>query len=101
VTEDNLLSDLEGTCNMVLQKIRFLRLAKTQLAVFRNNGLRHSPSSVRRADEEVERADRVLAKVVDELVEYANKVAAGHSQNGSQNGDAPVRAIPRHATRGD
>ena len=86
MTSEELMNDLEGACNFVLQKIRLLRVAKKELAILRSNGFQYTPSRIRKAEEEVERQDRILAKVTDELVDYGMKVT-GHI--GHQNGQQP------------
>lgn len=94
---DELLNDLEGACNFVLQKIRTLRAAKKELAVLKSGGFQYTPSRIRKAEEEVGRLDRVLAKVTDELVEYAMQVTGNHNDNHQQQ----PAGEGRRASRGD
>jgi hypothetical protein len=86
--------EFEGSVANAQQKIRFLHAAQSDLNVRRKNSLYQTPSSMRKAENDVLYHERRLGGVLEELIEEARKLLLNIDPGES----APVK---RFASRGD
>ena len=86
--------DLEESIRHAQQKIRLLHTAQASLNVRRKQSMYQTPSTMRRAENEVLFHERVLGGVLEELIDEAQKLLKKIDPGQS----VPV---PRMASRGD